>query len=83
MPPGKQNNKKAVKPVQPKPYKLPSAVILEIRNAAAIYGAHGRSVQVGAEILKHIPKPLDIPEPKAAAIKRRTYKRSTKMPAES
>lgn len=93
MSPSKQKNKKAIKgksgrrghnpETEPKAYKLPSAVILEIRKAASIYGVHSRAVQVGAEMLKRLPKPLDIPESDSAPIKSRTYRRSTRTPAKS
>jgi hypothetical protein len=76
MPPSKQKDKKAVKSTEPKAYKLPSVVVREIRKAASIYGAHGRAVQVGAEMLKRLP--LDIPEPNSAPIKSRTFRCSTK-----
>jgi len=57
-----------------KTYTLPLPVILEIRKAASLYGSQGRAVQVGSEILVRLPKPLSVPEPDPASIKRRTYK---------
>lgn len=60
----KQKNKKAVKPkptgqgdnpkAESEAYKLPPAVILEIRKVASIYGSRGRAVQVEAEKLKRL-----------------------------
>jgi len=84
MSPSRQKDKKAVnlKPrrrsdnpgTEPKTYNLPFGIILEIREAASIYGSQGRAVQVGCEILMRLPKPLDIPRPDPSTIKRRTYK---------
>jgi len=84
MSPSRQKDKKAVhlKPrrrsdnpgTEPKTYNLPFGIILEIRDVAPIYGSQGRAVQVGCEILMRLPKPLDIPKPDPATIKRRTYK---------
>jgi hypothetical protein len=63
MSPSKQKNKKAIQHksrradssgTEPKAYKLPPAVILEIRKAAAIYGARGRAVQIEAKMLKRL-----------------------------
>lgn len=60
----------------PKTYELPFDVILEIREAASIYGSQGRAVQVGAELLVRLPRPIPVPSPEPASIKRRTYKLS-------
>ena len=49
---------------EPKTYKLPLAVILEIRKAASLYGSQGRAVQVGSEILVRMARPL----PPSAAV---------------
>jgi hypothetical protein len=59
---------------EPKTYKLPLEVILEIRKAASLYGSQGRAVQVGSEILARMGRPLAIPSPDPASIRRRTYK---------
>jgi hypothetical protein len=93
MPPSQQQKGKKAKPksrrrgdnpeMEPKAYTLPSAVILEIRKAASLYRSHGRAAQVGTEILKQIPKPLDIPESNPTKIKRRTYRQSARTPAKS
>ena len=84
MSPSRQKDKKAVKlkprrrgdspGTQPKTYNLPFGIILEIRDAASIYGSQGRAVQVGSEMLMRLPKPLDIPKPDPSTMKRRTYK---------
>jgi hypothetical protein len=84
MSPSRRKDKKAVllKPrrrsdnpgTQAKTYNLPFGIILEIRDAASIYGSQGRAVQVGSEMLMRLPKPLDVPKPDPATIKRRTYK---------
>src|ERR1700719_1995032 len=57
-----------------KTYKLPLSVILEIREAAALYGSQGRAVQVGSEILVRMVKPLSVPQSNPASIRRMTYK---------
>jgi hypothetical protein len=59
---------------EPKTYNLPLSVILEIRNAASLYGSQGRAVQVGSELLVRLAKPLSVPQPDPASIRRRTYK---------
>jgi len=79
-----QKDKKAVKlkprrpgdspGTQPKTYNLPFGIILEIRDAASIYGSQGRAVQVGSEMLMRLPKTLDVPKPDPSTMKRRTYK---------
>lgn len=61
---------------EPKTYNLPLDVILEIRNAATLYGSQGRAVQVGSELLVRLPKPVTVPQPDPTSIKRRTYKLS-------
>ena len=58
----------------PKTYKLPLAVILEIRKAASLYGSQGRALQVGSEILVRMAKPLAVPQPDPDSIRRMTYK---------
>lgn len=57
-----------------KTYKLPLAIILEIRKAASIYGSQGRAVQVGSEILTRIGRSLAVPQCDPDSIQRRTYK---------
>lgn len=86
MSPSVEKDKKAVKlkprrrgepdtpATAPKTYELPFDVILEIRKAASIYGSQGRAVQVGSELLARLPKPISVPVPNPASIKRRTYK---------
>jgi hypothetical protein len=59
---------------EPKTYKLPLAVILEIRKAASLYGSQGRALQVGSEILVRMAKPLAVPQPDPDSIRRMTYK---------
>jgi hypothetical protein len=59
---------------KPKSYTLPLSVVLEIRKAAATYGSQGRALQVGSEILVRMVKPLSVPEPDPASIRRRSYK---------
>jgi hypothetical protein len=59
---------------EPKTYKLPLAVILEIRKAASLYGSQGRAVQVGSEILVRMARPLLVPQPNPDSIRRMTYK---------
>jgi hypothetical protein len=88
MSPSFEKDKKAVKlkprrrgepdtpGTEPKTYNLPLDVILEIRQAASIYGSQGRAVQVGSELLFRLPKPIPVPLPDPTSIKRRTYKLS-------
>jgi len=59
---------------EPKTYKLPLQVILDIRKAASLYGSQGRAVQVGSEILVRMSKPPQVPQPDPDTIRRRTYK---------
>jgi len=59
---------------KPKSYTLPLSVVLEIRKAAATYGSQGRALQVGSEILFRMVRPLSVPLPDPASIRRRTYK---------
>jgi hypothetical protein len=59
---------------EPKTYKLPLSVILDIRKAASLYGSQGRAVQVGSELLVRLSKPLSVPHADQASIGRRTYK---------
>jgi len=59
---------------EPKTYKLPLSVILEIRKVASLYGSQGRAVQVGSEILARMANPLSVPRPILYSIRRMTYK---------
>jgi hypothetical protein len=59
---------------EPKTYKLPLAVILEIRKVASLYGSQGRALQVGSEILVRMAKPLAVPQANPESIRRMTYK---------
>jgi hypothetical protein len=59
---------------EPKTYKLPLQVILDIRKAASLYGSQGRALQVGSEILVRMAKPLQVPQPAPDSIRRMTYK---------
>ncbi|MCU1254972.1 MAG: hypothetical protein JWM83_1271 [Candidatus Angelobacter sp.] len=59
---------------EPKTYKLPLQVILDIRKAASLYGSQGRAVQVGSEILVRMARPLQVPQPDPNSIQRMTYK---------
>lgn len=59
---------------EPKTYNLPLSVILQIREAASLYGSQGRAVQVGSELLVRLARPLSVPQPDPASIRRRTYK---------
>jgi hypothetical protein len=59
---------------EPKTYKLPFSVILEIRKAATLYGSQGRAVQVGSEILVRMGRRLPVPHPDPDSIRRMTYK---------
>ena len=70
----KSRDKPDTPSTEAKTYKLPLAIILEIRKAASIYGSQGRAVQVGSEILTRIGRPLAIPRWDVASIQRRTYK---------
>jgi hypothetical protein len=86
MSPSRQKDKKTAKlkprrrgepdtpGTEPKTYNLPLSVILEIRKAASLYGSQGRAVQVGSELLVRLAKPLSVPQPDPASIRRRTYK---------
>ena len=86
MSPSRQKDKKTAKlkprrrgepdtpGTEPKTYNLPLSVILEIRKAASLYGSQGRAVQVGSELLVRLAKPLLVPQPDPASIRRRTYK---------
>lgn len=60
----------------PKTYDVSFDVILQIRQAASIYGSQGRAVQVGSEILRRLPKSIRVPRADAESIKRKTYKLS-------
>jgi hypothetical protein len=59
---------------EPKTYKLPLQVILEIRKAASMYGSQGRALQVGSEILVRMAKPLPVPRTDPETVRRMTYK---------
>jgi hypothetical protein len=70
----KRRGKSDTPGTEAKTYKLPLAIILEIRKAAAIYGSQGRAVQVGSEILTRIGRSLAVPQCDPRSIQRRTYK---------
>ena len=59
---------------EPKTYKLPLQVILDIRKAASLYGSQGRALQVGSEILVRMARTLQVPQPDPDSIRRMTYK---------
>jgi len=45
-----------------KRYKVCQEVITAIERAAPVHGSHGRALQVAAELLIRMPKPIPVPD---------------------